>query len=60
MGSVTVATGTYRVQLSDHHVARHLPGVRGVSHVLEALGGVPACLLPQHLLPSGVLGEGGG
>lgn len=46
---------TDRVHLSDHHVARHLSGVAGMSHVLEALGGVSSRLLPQHLLSSGVL-----
>lgn len=46
---------TDRVQLADDHIRRHLPGVGGMADVFEAFRSVPARLLPQHLLSSGVL-----
>lgn len=51
----TCSEATDRVQLADQHAVRHLSGVGGVADIFEAFCGVPARLLPQHLLSSGVL-----
>lgn len=43
------------VQLADHHAVRHLSGIGGMADIFEAFCGIPARLLPQDLLSSGVL-----
>lgn len=45
----------YHVNLPNQVLLEHLPGICGVTHVLEALGGIPTRLLQQNLLASWML-----
>lgn len=43
------------VQLSDVVLLEHLPGVRGVTDILEALRRVRTCLFQEHFFTSRML-----
>lgn len=46
---------SYHVDLPNEVLQEHLPGICGMTHILEALRGVSACLLQQNLLASWML-----
>lgn len=46
---------SYHVDLPNEVLLEHLPGICGMTHILEALCGVSACLLQQNLLASWML-----
>lgn len=57
-GSVTLNSELnpfYHVNFPDEVLLEHLSGICGMTHVLKALCGIPACLLQQNLFTSWML-----
>lgn len=57
LGSKSCVGHSYHVDLPNEVLLEHLPGICGMTHILEALRGVSACLLQQNLLASWMLKE---